>query len=36
MWSCSKQLAYLVAILFAKESEKRSNAAGAKLEMIKK
>ena len=36
MWSCSKRLAYMVAILFAKESEKRSNASVEKLEVIKK
>ena len=32
MWSCSKQLAYMVAILFAKESEKRRQGAIEKLE----
>ena len=32
MWSCSKRLAYMVAILFAKESEKRRQSASEKLE----
>ena len=32
MWSCSKRLAYVVAILFAKESEKRRQSASEKLE----
>ena len=32
MWSCSKRLAYMVAILFAKESEKRRQGASEKLE----
>ena len=32
MWSCSKRLAYMVAILFAKESEKRGQSANEKLE----
>ena len=31
-WSCSKRLAYLVANLFAKESEKRRQSASEKLE----
>ena len=26
MWSCSKRLAYMVANLFAKESEKRTQS----------
>ena len=32
MWSYSKRLAYMVAILFAKESEKRRQSANVKLE----
>ena len=32
MWSCSKRLANMVAILFAKESEKRRQSANEKLE----
>ena len=32
MWSCSKRLAYTVAILFAKESEKKRQSASEKLE----
>ena len=32
MWSCSKRLANMVAILFAKESEKRRQSASEKLE----
>ena len=35
-WSCSKRLAYMVAILFAKESEKRAKGTDVKLTMIKK
>ena len=31
-WSCSKRLAYLVAILFAKESKKRRQSTSEKLE----
>ena len=31
-WSCSKRLAYMVAILYAKESEKRRQSASEKLE----
>ena len=34
-WSCSKQLAYMVANLFAKESEKRRQKHGRES-MIKK
>ena len=36
MWSCSKRLAYMVANLFAKESEKRRQSTIEKLIMIKK
>ena len=32
MWSCSKRLAYVVANLFAKESEKRRQSTSEKLE----
>ena len=32
MWSCSKRLAYMVANLFTKESEKRRQSASEKLE----
>ena len=32
MWNCSKRLAYMVANLFAKESEKRRQSASEKLE----
>ena len=32
MRSCSKRLSYMVAILFAKESEKRRQSASEKLE----
>ena len=32
MWGCGKRLAYMVAILFAKESEKRRQRASEKLE----
>ena len=32
MWSCSKRLAYMVANLFAKESEKRRQSVTEKLE----
>ena len=32
MWNCSKRLAYMVAILFAKESEKRRQSASENLE----
>ena len=32
MWGCSKRLANMVAILFAKESEKRRQSASEKLE----
>ena len=32
MWSCSKRLAYVVAKLFAKKSEKRRQSASEKLE----
>ena len=32
MWSCNKRLAYMVAILFAKESEKRRQSTNEKLE----
>ena len=32
MWICSKRLAYMVAKLFAKESEKRRQSASEKLE----
>ena len=32
MWSSGKRLAYMVAILFAKESEKRRQNASEKLE----
>ena len=32
MWSYSKRLAYVVAILFAKESEKRRQSASENLE----
>ena len=32
MWSCSKRLADMLAILFAKESEKRRQSASEKLE----
>ena len=32
MWSCSKRLTNMVAILFAKESEKRKQSASEKLE----
>ena len=32
MWSCSKRLAYMVANLFAKESEKWRQSASQKLE----
>ena len=32
MWSCSKRLAYMVAILFAKESEERRQSASENLE----
>ena len=32
MWSCSKRLAYVVANLLAKESEKRRQSASEKLE----
>ena len=32
MWSCGKRLAKMVAILFAKESEKRRQSASEKLE----
>ena len=32
MWSCNKRLAYMVAILLAKESEKRRQSASEKLE----
>ena len=32
MWSCSKRLAYMVAILFAKESEKRRHNVNENLE----
>ena len=32
MWSCSKRLAYMVANLFAKESEKRRQSMNEKLE----
>ena len=35
MWSCSKRLAYMVANLFAKESEKRRQSTVDKS-MIKK
>ena len=31
MWSCSKRLAYVVANLYAKESEKRRQSTGEKL-----
>ena len=31
-WSCSKRLAYMVANLFAKESEKRRKSTSEKLE----
>ena len=31
-WSCSKRLAYMVANLFAKESEKRRQSTSEKLE----
>ena len=31
-WSCSKRLAYMVAILYAKESEKRRQSTSEKLE----
>jgi len=32
MWSCGKRLAYMVANLFAKESEKRRQSASENLE----
>ena len=32
MWSCSKRLAYMVANLFAKESEKRRQSTNEELE----
>ena len=32
MWSCSKRLAYMVANLYAKESEKRRQSTSEKLE----
>ena len=32
MWSCSKRLANMVSILFAKESDKRRQSASEKLE----
>ena len=35
MWSCSKRLAYMVANIFAKESEKRRQKHGLTT-MIKK
>ena len=31
-WSCSKRLAYMVANIFAKESEKRRQSASERLE----
>ena len=33
MWSCGKRLAYKVANLFAKESEKRRQSTNEKLEI---
>ena len=36
MWSCSKRLAFMVANIFAKESEKRRQGTVEKLIVIKK